>query len=259
MSQVITISKISVDSIGSRIKQLEQDWNKSFRSIEFIQNSILIGFEQSPDFVIGNAYCQKAGHLVNTVNKFSPDKAKKAIAFFEGKIPFPILSRDGEYRLGKLNWDLMKTPDELEQAQTLKIQKQKERNDKTAANAAEKKAKLAAFDTLTKRVDEKDDELKKLKLENDQLKQGLSPELLAEVAKAEKAKAEAEAKADIFEKRSSAEKAKAEKALADAKAEKAKAEKVKDDYDRLQAAYTIALQEIAELKGQLKEARQAKA
>jgi hypothetical protein len=111
--KAITLSEISVDSVGRAINDLSKAFNNNADKISVIQTSIMVGYEQGGFDVTGNAFCQKAAALASAVAKFSPDRAKKVVAFFKGKIPFSIVSNgEGEYKLSKLNWDLVKDDEE---------------------------------------------------------------------------------------------------------------------------------------------------
>ena len=246
--KAITLSEISVASVGRAIKQLDTAFNSNADKITVIQATIMVGYEQAKSFdVDGNAYCQKSAALASAVAKFSPDRAKKVVAFFKGKIPFSIVSNgEGGYKLSKLNWELIKATEVLQAEHDKRVQDAKDRADKRKADNAETIAKAKQADALQ-------GQLKELKLKAlEQSDTALAEQVKAEQAKAEQAKAE-QAKALL----ALAEQAKAakvaEKSLVDAR------DKAMSDYQSLQAAYTKALAEIADLKGQLKEARRPKA
>jgi hypothetical protein len=242
--QAITLSAISVATVGRAIKQLDAAFNNNADKICVIQATIMVGYEQAQVFDIeGNAYCQKAASLASTVAKFSPDRAKKVVAFFKGKIPFSIVSNgEGGFKLSKLNWDLIKAPEVIEAEHEKRVNDAKTRAEKRKADNATTVAKANQADALTQ-------ELK-------QLKDAMTDTALAEQVKATKALVE-QAKAEQAKAiKALAEQAKAnkdtEKSLMDAR------DKVISNYQTLQGAYTKALAEIADLKGQLKEALRPK-
>ena len=242
-SKAITLSEISVASVGRAIKQLDTAFNSNANKIEVIQTSIMVGYEQSNDDVARNAYCQKAAALASTVAKFSVDRAKKVITFFKGKIPHNITSNgDGGYKLSSLNWDLIKAPEVLQAEREKLSADAKARAVKRKAEQAETVAKATKADVLAEQVKE----LKLKALENTDA--ALAEQVKAEQAKAEQAKAEQAKAAKALTEQVKAAKA-AEKSLIDAR------DKIRNDYETLRAAYTKVLAEIAELKGQLKEAR----
>jgi hypothetical protein len=245
-NKAITLSEISVNSVGRAITQLNTAFNNNADKINVIQTTILTGYEQVEFEVTGNAYCQKAAALASTVAKFSPDRAKKVVAFFKGKIPFSIVSNgEGGYKLSKLNWDLIKAPEVLQAEHDKRVKDAKDRANKRKANNAETVKKANQADVLAEQVKE----LKLKALENTDA--ALIEQAKAEQAKAEQAKAEQAKTNKALAEQAKAAKA-AEKSLVDAR------DKVMADYQTLQAAYTKALAEIAELKGQLKEARKPK-
>jgi hypothetical protein len=165
----ITLSEISVPSVGRAIKQLDTAFNNNSGKIAVIQTTIMVGYEQSVSFdTDGNAYCQKAASLASAVAKFSPDRAKKVVAFFKGKIPFSIVSNgEGGYKLSKLNWDLIKSPEVIQTEHDKRVQDAKDRADKRKADNAETVAKANKVDALTEQV-------KQLKAENAELKSRLA-------------------------------------------------------------------------------------
>lgn len=169
MSNTITLSEVSVQSVGRSIAQLSKAFNANAEKIEVIQNSILVGFDQAANFdVDGNAYCQKAAALTNAVAKFSPDRAKKVISFFKGKIPFSIVSNgEGGFKLSKLNWDLIKAPEVLQAEHDKRVNDAKTRAEKRKADNTETVNKAARFDAVQ-------EELKRLKAENAELKTRLA-------------------------------------------------------------------------------------
>ena len=112
----VTLKDSSLNAINREIGNLSRSFNSTANKIQAIAGSILAGYEQAASFdgkEGGNAYCQKIPVLINTVYKFSPARAKDIIQFFTGKIPFGIISRDGEYRLSKLDWGYLKAPEVL--------------------------------------------------------------------------------------------------------------------------------------------------
>ena len=146
-----TITNVTLKSIANDIRNLGNAFNKQSNNIQSIADHILQGFEQSPQFDGkdgGNAYCQKIPSLVNTVYMFSPSKAKDVIAFFAGKIPFGIISRDGEYRLSKLNWDLIKAPEILQAENKAKAEKRQASIDANKAKRTETLEKAKHADAL---------------------------------------------------------------------------------------------------------------
>jgi hypothetical protein len=245
--KAITLSEISVASVGRAIKQLDTAFNNNSGKITVIQSTIMVGYEQASNFdTEGNAYCQKAGALASAVAKFSPDRAKKVVAFFKGKIPFSIVSNgEGGYKLSKLNWDLIKAPEVLQAEHDTRVEDAKTRAAKRKADNAETVAKAKKADMLQEQVKE----LKLKALENTDT--ALTEQVKAEQAKAEQAKAEQAKAVKALTEQAKAAKA-AEKSLIDAR------DKVVADYQTLQVAYTKALAEIAILQGQLKEARRPK-
>jgi hypothetical protein len=168
-SKQITLSEISVASVGRAIKQLDTTFNSNADKINVIQASIMVGYEQAASFDIdGNAYCQKAGALASTVAKFSPDRAKKVVTFFKGKIPFSIVSNgEGGYKLSKLNWDLIKSPEVLQAEHATRVNAAKDRANKRKANNAEIVAKANTADAMQEQI-------KQLKAENAELKSRLA-------------------------------------------------------------------------------------
>jgi hypothetical protein len=168
-NQVITLSDVSVQSVGRSITQLSKAFNANAEKIDVIQSTIMVGFEQSTEFdKEGNAYCQKAAALTNAVAKFSPDRAKKVVSFFKGKIPFSIVSNgEGGFKLSKLNWDLIKAPEILQAEHDKKSADAKTRAEKRKADNAEVVAKATRFDSVQ-------EELKRLKAENAELKTRLA-------------------------------------------------------------------------------------
>lgn len=168
-NNTITLSEVSVASVGRSIAQLSKAFNSNAEKIDVIQATIMVGFEQSDNFdTTGNAYCQKAAALTNAVAKFSPDRAKRVITFFKGKIPFSIVSNgEGGFKLSKLNWDLIKAPEVLQAEHDKKSADAKTRADKRKADNAETVAKAARFDSIQ-------EELKRLKAENAELKTRLA-------------------------------------------------------------------------------------
>lgn len=169
MSNVITLNEVSVASVGRSINQLSKAFNANAEKIDTIQATIMVGYEQSIKFEVdGNAYCQKAATLVNAVAKFSPDRAKKVVAFFKGKIPFSITSNgEGGYKLSKLNWDLIKASEVIQAEHDKRVLNAKNRAEKRKADNAETVAKAAKADALQ-------EELKRLKAENAELKTKLA-------------------------------------------------------------------------------------
>jgi hypothetical protein len=164
----ITLSEISVPSVGRAITQLNTSFNTNAAKINIIQSSIMVGYEQGGFDVTGNAYCQKAAALASTVAKFSPDRAKKVVAFFKGKIPFSIVSNgEGGYKLSKLNWELIKAPEVLQAEHDKRVQDAKNRAVKRKADNAETVAKANKADVLAEQV-------KELKAENAELKSRLA-------------------------------------------------------------------------------------
>jgi hypothetical protein len=168
-NQVITLSDVSVASVGRSITQLSKAFNSNASKIDTIQSTIMVGFEQAPSFdKEGNAYCQKAAALATTVAKFSPDRAKKVVSFFKGKIPFSITSNgEGGYKLSKLNWDLIKAPEVIQQEHDKRVSDAKTRAEKRKADNAEVVAKANKADALQEQI-------KQLKLENAELKTRLA-------------------------------------------------------------------------------------
>ena len=168
MSKVITLSEVSVASVGRSINQLEKAFNANANKISVIQATILVGFEQSTDEVESNKYCQKAAALPSAVAKFSTDRAKDVVTFFRGKIPHNITSNgEGGYKLSSLNWDLLKSPEILKAEADKKSADAKARGIKRKADNAEVVAKAAKADVLQ-------EELKRLKAENAELKTRLA-------------------------------------------------------------------------------------
>lgn len=165
----ITLSEISVASVGRAIKQLDQAFNNNADKISVIQATIMVGYEQSSNFdVDGNAYCQKAAALANAIVKFSPDRAKKVVAFFKGKIPFSIVSNgEGGYKLSKLNWDLIKSPEVIQAEHDKRVEDAKGRAEKRKADNAETVAKANKADALQEQI-------RLLKAENAELKSRLA-------------------------------------------------------------------------------------
>jgi hypothetical protein len=166
----ITLSEISVKSVARAIKQLDTAFNSNADKISVIQSTILVGYEQASSFdVDGNAYCQKAASLATTVAKFSPDKqAKNIVAFFKGKIPFSIVSNgEGGYKLSKLNWDLIKSPEIIQAEHAKRVQDAKDRANKRKADNAETVAKANKADALQEQI-------RLLKAENAELKSRLA-------------------------------------------------------------------------------------
>ncbi len=164
----ITLSEISVASVGRAIKQLDQAFNNNSDKIAVIQTSIMVGYEQGGFDVTGNAYCQKAAALASAIAKFSPDRAKKVVAFFKGKIPFSIVSNgEGGYKLSKLNWDLIKAPEVIQAEHDKRVKDAKDRADKRKADNAETVAKANKSDALQEQI-------KQLKAENAELKSRLA-------------------------------------------------------------------------------------
>jgi hypothetical protein len=168
-SKQITLSEVSVASIGRAIKQLDAAFNNNSDKINVIQSTIMVGYEQSASFdVDGNAYCQKAAALANAIVKFSPDRAKKVVAFFKGKIPFSIVSNgEGGYKLSKLNWDLIKSDEILQAEHNKRVEDAKARAEKRKADNAETVAKANKADALQEQI-------KQLKAENAELKSRLA-------------------------------------------------------------------------------------
>ena len=169
VSKQITLSEISVKSVGRAINDLSKAFNNNANKIETIQSTIMVGYEQASSFdVDGNAYCQKAASLANAIVKFSPDRAKKVVAFFKGKIPFSIVSDGGGgYKLSKLNWDLIKASEIIEAEHAKRQQDAKARADKRKADNAEIVAKANKADALQEQI-------KQLKAENAELKSRLA-------------------------------------------------------------------------------------
>jgi hypothetical protein len=164
----ITLSEISVASVGRAIKQLDTAFNNNADKISVIQTSIMVGYEQGGFDVTGNAFCQKAAALASAVAKFSPDRAKKVVAFFKGKIPFSIVSNgEGGYKLSKLNWDLVKAPEVLQAEHDKRVSDAKDRAAKRKADNAETVAKANKADALQEQI-------KQLKAENAELKSRLA-------------------------------------------------------------------------------------
>jgi hypothetical protein len=165
----ITLSEISVASVGRAIKQLDTAFNSNADKINVIQATIMVGYEQASSFdVDGNAYCQKAAALASAIAKFSPDRAKKVVAFFKGKIPFSIVSNgEGGYKLSKLNWELIKAPEVLQAEHDKRVKDAKDRADKRKADNAETVAKANRADALQEQI-------KELKAENAELKSRLA-------------------------------------------------------------------------------------
>lgn len=165
----ITLSEVSVASVGRAIKQLDTAFNNNADKINVIQSTIMVGYEQAKAFdTEGNAYCQKAGALASAVAKFSPDRAKKVVAFFKGKIPFSIVSNgEGGYKLSKLNWDLVKDDDVLQAEHDKRVADAKDRANKRKAEQAETVAKANKADALQEQI-------KQLKAENAELKSRLA-------------------------------------------------------------------------------------
>jgi hypothetical protein len=165
----ITLSEISVASVSRAIKQLDTAFNNNSDKIAVIQASIMVGYEQSVSFdTDGNAYCQKAAALASAIAKFSPDRAKKVVVFFKGKIPFSIVSNgEGGYKLSKLNWDLVKDDEVLQAEHAKRVKDAKDRADKRKADNAETVAKANKADALQEQI-------KQLKAENAELKSRLA-------------------------------------------------------------------------------------
>jgi hypothetical protein len=164
----ITLSEISVASVSRAIKQLDTAFNNNSDKIAVIQASIMVGYEQGGFDVTGNAYCQKAAALASAVAKFSPDRAKKVVVFFKGKIPFSIVSNgEGGYKLSKLNWDLVKDDEVLQAEHAKRVKDAKDRADKRKADNAETVAKANKADALQEQI-------KELKAENAELKSRLA-------------------------------------------------------------------------------------
>ena len=164
----ITLSEISVPSVGRAKKQLDTAFNNNSGKIAVIQTTIMVGYEQGGFDVTGNAYCQKAAALASAIAKFSPDRAKKVVAFFKGKIPFSIVNNgEGGYKLSKLNWDLIKSPEVIQAEHDKRVQDAKDRADKRKADNAETVAKANKADALQEQI-------KELKAENAELKSRLA-------------------------------------------------------------------------------------
>jgi hypothetical protein len=240
----ITLSEVSVASVGRAIKQLDTAFNNNSDKIAVIQSTIMVGYEQASNFdAEGNAYCQKAGALASAVAKFSPDRAKKVVAFFKGKIPFSIVSNgEGGYKLSKLNWDLIKAPEVIASEHAKRVEDAKNRADKRKADNAETVAKAKKADMLQEQIKE----LKLKALENTDTT--LTEQVKAEQAKVEQLKVE---QAKVV--KALTEQVKA--ALAAEKSLMLIRDKVVADHQRLQAAYLKRCEEIVSLQGQLKEAR----
>jgi hypothetical protein len=164
----ITLSEISVPSVGRAKKQLDTAFNNNSGKIAVIQTTIMVGYEQGGFDVTGNAYCQKAAALASAIAKFSPDRAKKVVVFFKGKIPFSIVSNgEGGYKLSKLNWDLVKDDEVLQAEHDKRAKDAKDRADKRKAEQAETVAKANKADALQEQI-------KELKAENAELKSRLA-------------------------------------------------------------------------------------
>ena len=163
----ITLKDSSLSSIGREIGNLGRAFNSSANKITAIAGSILAGYEQASDFNGkdgGNAYCQKIPALVNTVNKFSPARAKDLIQLFAGRIPFSLISRDGEYRLSRLDWGYLKAPEVLAEEAKAKADKRQAQADTKKAERAETLKKAAQAESLAEQNKQLKAELDKVRL-----------------------------------------------------------------------------------------------
>lgn len=164
----ITLKDSSLNSIQREIGNLSRSFNSTTNKIDAISASILAGYQQAPQFdgkLGGNAYCQKIPALINTVNKFSPARAKLIIQFFAGKVPFSLIQRDGEFRLSKLNWDALKDPEVLQAEAQVKADTRKAQADTRKAQRDEIVRKAGQAESLAEQLKIAKAELAKAKAE----------------------------------------------------------------------------------------------